>query len=271
MLSENDKLWRRGGIGGSDARTIAYGSANDWKALRDEKVNGIEPEFSDAQRLLMDMGHAIEPLCLNQVALRIDAHIVAQGQFMHQSDPFFRCTLDGMADDETPIECKFHTGDKSLEQLAEYYWPQLHHAMFVTGADRIHFGVIFGHYGRFEMETVDRDEPFLQSYLLKAYEFKHYLETGELLNETGSSVPAPNIIRGRDHVWPTSDNQVASLAVDWINNRSAATTFADAARGIKEAVPDDARTAKWVRDGVGILVKVNKAGSKSIQYLVEKA
>lgn len=272
MLSENDKLWRRGGIGGSDARTIAYGTPDAWKALRDEKVHGIEPDFSDATRLLMAMGHAIEPLCIEQMEKKLGQPMLAVNvQAMSQADPYFRCTLDAEWIDNRPVQCKFHTGDKSIEDLTEYYWPQLQHEMFVTGTDKLYFGVIFGHYGRFEMEIVDRDEDFLRSYLLKAFEFKHYVETGELLSQIDAPMPKPNVVRGRDHVWPTNDNEIASLAVDWINSRTPAATFADATKAIKAAVPEDARSAKWVRNGVGIVVKVNKAGSKSIQYLVESA
>lgn len=273
MLSKEDKAWRRLGIGGSDARTIFRGDGQAWAALRAEKVDGIEPEFSASTRLLMDMGNAIEPLCIEQAAKKLDAAIAMNVKCESKSDPFFRCTLDAVVRaDLTPIQCKFHTGDKSMEDLLSFYWPQLQHEMFVTATNKLHFAVIFGHYGRFEMETIERDQPFLDAYLLRAYQFKEYLETGKLPEGMqDASLPAPNIVRGRDHVWPTNDNQISSLAIDWINNREAATKFNNAVKAIKELVPDDARTAKWTREGAGILVKVSKAGAKTITACVDKA
>jgi predicted phage-related endonuclease len=271
MLTDEDKAWRRLGIGGSDARTIAYGDGDAWAKLRAEKVDGVEPEFSDAQRLLMAMGNAIEPLCFKQVVEKAGTAALSDVRYTSEADDFFRCTLDGITTDHIPIECKFHTGDKSIEDLSEFYWPQLQHNMFVVGADRLHFGVIFGHYGRFAMETVEKDQPFLDSYLLKAFQFREYLQTGQLPEGLSASMPKPNVVRGRDHVWPTNDNQISSLAVDWVNNREAATTFNNAVKAIKELVPEDARTAKWVRDGVGIMVSVSKSGAKTIKPCVEKA
>lgn len=272
MLSQEDKAWRRLGIGGSDARTIAYGSGDDWKRLRDEKVDGIEPEFSEAQRLLMDMGNAIEPLCIEQVAKKLDAAIAMNVKRESRSNPFFRCTLDAIVrSDLTPIQCKFHTGDKNIEELAEFYWPQLQHEMFVCDAEYLHFAVIFGHYGRFEMETVERDTAFIDSYLLKAFQFKEYLESGKLPDGMSMTMPKPNVVRGRDHVWPENSNEVASLAADWVNNRDGAKKFNDAAKALKDLVPEDARTAKWVKNGVGILIKVSKAGAKTITPHVEAA
>jgi predicted phage-related endonuclease len=270
MLTDEDKAWRRLGIGGSDARTIAYGDGDAWAKLRAEKVDGVEPEFSADQRLLMAMGNAIEPLCISETSRRLNKQLTPNVQAVNGTDEFFRCTLDAIDEANTPVQCKFHTGDKSIHDLAEFYWPQLQHEMFVTNKDKLHFSVIFGHYGRFEMETVERDQPFLDSYLLKAFQFREYLQTGQLPEGLSASMPKPNVVRGRDHVWPTNDNQISSLAVDWVNNREAAATFNNAVKAIKELVPEDARTAKWTRNGVGILVKVSKSGAKTITHCVEK-
>lgn len=270
MLTQEHKDWRRVGIGGSDARTIALGTGDDWAALRREKVEGIEPEFSKQTQLLMKLGNAVEPVCIAEAALRIGEPLEVDVRQESATDPFFRCTLDAKTITGLPVQCKFHTGDKSIEDLVEFYWPQLQHEMFVTDSNTLYFAVIFGHYGRFEMETVERDQLFLDSYLLRAFQFREYLKTGVLPDGMEESKPKANIVRGRDHVWPTNDNQVSSLAIDWINNKDAAKKFNDAVKAIKDLVPEDARSAKWVRDGVGIMVSVNKAGSKSIKEVVEK-
>jgi predicted phage-related endonuclease len=272
MLTEQDKQWRRLGIGGSDARTIAFGSGDQWKALRDEKVDGVEPVFSPSQRLLMDMGNAIEPLCIEQVSRQLGVALDVNVQREYAPDPFFRCTLDAITRELlVPIQCKFHTGDKSIEDLVEFYWPQLQHEMFVCGSDKLHFAVIFGHYGRFEMELVERDQLFLDSYILRAFEFKEYCETGVLPPNLETSKPKANIPRAREHVWPTNDNEIATLAIDWIENKEKAAKFDAAVKKLKELVPDDARSAKWVRNGAGIIITVNKAGAKSIKAHVEAA
>jgi predicted phage-related endonuclease len=270
MLTAEQKEWRRFGIGGSDARTIAFGNGNDWAALRAEKKDGFEPVFAAPQLLLMAMGHAIEPLCLDQVEAAGHPLAARDTQATYAADDFFRCTLDGLTVSGLPVQCKFHTGDKNIEQLVEYYWPQLQHEMLVTGQTQLIFGVIFGHYGRFELETVPLDQAFLDSYVVKAFEFRNYLVTGEL--PKGLEIKPPvNIVRGRDHVWSTNDNEVTQAAVDWIESREAADKFKNAADALKGLIPEDARSAKWVRNGVGVSVKVDKRGAKRISFVVEKA
>ena len=270
MLTADQKIWRRAGIGGSDARTVAFGGAQEWAALRNEKVEGIEPTFGDEQRLLMDMGHAIEPVCLDYFTAKVTALKQRDVPFTSALDPYFRCTLDGLTEAMDPVQCKFHTGDKRLGELIEYYWPQLQHELFVTGAPKLHMAVIFGHYGRFEHEEVAPDQAFLDTYIARAFQFKAYVETG-VLPDGMRLFPKANIPRVREHVWPVNDNEVADAAVTWLGNAGAAKRYEDAAKVIKAAVPDDAKAAKWLRDGVGIRVTVDKRGAKKIASHVETA
>ena len=135
MLTNEQIEKRRKGIGGSDARTIMYGDHEDWQALYNEKIHGTKPTFTAQQKLFMAMGHAIEPLCLEKFAAEVkplqkpkSTDPVAQMRYW-AADPFFFFSPDGITTDSHSVQCKFHTGDKSIIELAEFYAPQLLHEM----------------------------------------------------------------------------------------------------------------------------------------------
>jgi hypothetical protein len=279
MLSEFDRNWRRAGIGGSDARAIASGVPAQWKALRLEKLGIVEPMFDKQQQLLMAMGSALEAVALDYVDANIEKVVRRGIQTMWSSDEYFRCTLDGLTLSTTPVQCKFHSGDKTIDDLVDYYWPQLQHELLVTGSGELMFAVLFGHYGRFVSETVLRDAEFIAAYQLRCFEFKHYVATNQLpadmaaaveADGPGSSVGAvkQNVPRLRDHVWPADDNEIAAAATSWIDNRQPSIDFDAATTTLKEKVPDDARSATWLRNGIGVKVNVNKRGAKSVQLAV---
>jgi len=269
VLTADHAKWRQAGIGGSDARVIAGGTAEEWAALKAEKIDGVRPVFTKEQRFLMDMGSAVEPIILNY----LDEHIIKvalRNQPSHmKADPYFRCTLDGVTELNQPVECKFHTGAKDLDELQEFYWPQLQHELLVTGAKSLVFAVAFGQWGRFGHVLVEPDREFQNAYMMRALLFKKYCwEGGDLPEDLRSSDPQvipQNVPRLRDHVWPASDNQIADLATKWLETQSVAQLFKEADAGLKKQVPEDCRSATWVRDGRGIKITVNKAGSKSIK------
>ena len=269
MLTPSDLTWRRKGIGGSDARIIAKGDAGEWAALRHEKLTGEAKPIDKQTQLLFDLGHAIEAVCLDHFSSRVEA-VTARGiKAESLLDPYFRCMLDGLTADKKVIEAKAHFMDRNIEDLLETYWPQLQHQMFVTATKEMYFAVIFGHYARFENETVKRDENFLEGYQIKAYQFKAYVETGVLPD--GMAIPLPvNIERKRDHVWPVGDNVVAPLAAAWLDNMAAQAIAVQAEKDLKAVVPDDCRTASWTGDdGRGLTIKIDKSNRKSLrQHMV---
>ena len=171
---------RRKGIGGSDANTIMWGDAAQWKALYEEKVNGVQPVFPQSRMDLMEMGHAMEPLTLKWFAR--EHHplkpIPADHVIEWQVDPFFFFTPDGITQGGIPVQAKFHTGDRNILDLAEMYAAQLAHEMLCANTSQCFLAVTFGHYGRRQHLPVDQDTTALEVYLQRAMAFKHYMQTG---------------------------------------------------------------------------------------------
>ena len=266
MLTSEQIEKRRKGIGGSDARTIMFGGPEDWQELYDQKVHGKKLEFPLDRQLLIDLGHVAEPLCLAMYDKKVAPLEQLQPEHMiyWKVDPFFFFTPDGIrAGDGQAVQCKFHSGDRSIIDLAEYYAPQVLHEMMCLGQSKGHLAVIFGHYGRFMHIEVERDDAVLERYIMRAMEFKQYLITGELPETMAAAVEKIAVPRQRDHVWDTGDNMVATLCMDIIENVAASVKFDEALGGLKKICPTDARSAKWVgHDGRGVMMKIAKNGSK---------
>ncbi len=259
--------WRRQGLGASEARIVVGSDPVAWEALRDEKLTGTAAPVADSLRLLFDLGHAVEPVILDHFD-RTVMPVVNRGIMIESGlDPWFRMTADGIAQDARLIEVKSHWMKKDFSELKEQYWPQIQHQLFVTQTDSLYFTVLFGHYARFEYEQVEVDQPFVEAYKLRAYLFKEYLETGVLPEGMQQdNMPAPQVERGRHHTWPTDSNEISVLANDWIDNHEAAKKAAKAEKDLKAAVPVDAISATWKNaEGKGVIVKVDRAGKKSLR------
>lgn len=273
MLSTEQMAFRGKGIGGSDASIVMYGDGKAWQALADQKKGLAEPKFSKAQRRLMDMGNAIEPLCLkwfnedyatlrpivNPMTLCVEWKVA----------PLFRCILDGMTlDSKTPVQCKFHVGEKTIDELADYYLPQLQHEIMVTGADQIWLAVVYGRWGQFKAVEVERNSDFIDTYQMRALAFERFWKEGVLPKDMAipQQVDA-DIKRLRDHVWEPMDNMVMPLATDWLHAKDAAGTLDDLGKQLKKLFPADARSAKWINGRHGIIMKKNKAGTISLSSI----
>jgi hypothetical protein len=272
-LSTEHLEWRSLGIGGSDARVIAEGNAEQWQALKAEKVEGIRPVFSPDQRFRMDLGSACEPVLLRQLhdwVMPLGEHGV---RVVFPSDPYLRCTLDALTLTGKPVQVKMHFGSDDLEGLADYYYAQLQHELMVTGESELVFAAGFGHWGRFEHMIVSASRPYQDAYYALARKFIAFCWGNQPLPESFTQGEEAKLVsdrpRLRDHVWPEGDNLIAPLARDWIDKRVAADDFKKAESALKKAVPDDARSAVWVgADKIGLKITVNKAGAKSVKVHV---
>jgi predicted phage-related endonuclease len=268
IFTAEQRAFRDQGIGGSDARTVMYGDGKSWADLVAEKKQSIQPRFPRSTRRLMDLGHAIEPLTLAWFAEDYEALRQTDFQMSWDLEPLFRVTLDGITVSGQPVQAKFHSGDRRIEELADHYTPQLQHEMLVTDAGRIWLAVTFGRYGQFRAIEVERDEGYLDTYKGRALQFRHFWNTGELpADMTPPAKPAASIRQLRDHVWPASDNLIGVLAGRWLEVKAAADGLDAAARELKAQFPDDARSAKWIADGRGIAMKRNRSGVVSLSAL----
>jgi len=268
-LSAQEIQTRRNHIGGSDAKTVLEGDGAAWKALYDEKINNILPAFPPARQLLMDMGAAIEPLCLREFNRKIPL-APAVRHFIWKDDPILAFSPDALtAEDRSVVQCKFHTGDQTILELAETYKAQLIHEMICSDTKRMWLAVIFGHYGRFQHMEIKFDQDLADVYLMRAMEFKYYLRTGELPEGFATDpvdIPGLKVERKRDHVWPSGDNEVAPICQQLIDNMSQATMFEAALTEIKKIIKRkeyaDCGSLTWRDpDGYGVTFKLDARGA----------
>lgn len=273
MLTDAQMRFRDKGIGGSDAKTVMYGEAKDWITLAAEKRGEQQPKFTKQQRRLMDMGNAIEPLCLQWFAqdykplrpVRTELDLCREWKLA----PLFRCIFDGItSDDGIPVQCKFHTGEKEIDDLADYYMPQLQHEMLVANKPTIWLAAVFGRWGAFKAVEVEADTAFQDVYQMRALAFEHFWKTGEFPKDmTPPPVATASVKVLRDHVWPAGDNTISPLALQWLNAKHYADELDGFARQLKAQFPEDARSAKWYSGEHGVLMKKNRAGVISLTAL----
>ena len=276
-LTEAELQARRKGIGGSDAKVIVGNDSKAWAALKDEKINDVRTQFDPDSRFRMDLGTAVEPVILDRLHDQAVKLTTRGKSVSFEAAPRFRCTLDAETVHGFPVETKFHTGAKTIDELVDFYFPQLQHTLLVTGASSLFFAVAFGMYGRFEFTTVSQDAAYQNAYLERGLMFVQYcwhdgpLPEGMTASGAVGTVLAPSVPRVRHHVWPTGNNEIADLAGKWLENADKVAIFTKAAADLKEATPRDATTATWLgADGVGIKITINKAGAKSIKPHVQR-
>ena len=266
-LTEAELQNRRKYIGGSDAKVVLQGDAKAWQALRAEKVDDVRPSFDQKTQLLFDVGQAVEPLILREFDRKVPILQVVQHQ-VWKTDPILAFTPDAItAERREVVQAKFHSGDQSILDLAETYKAQLTHEMLVSNTSRIWLAVIFGHYTRFQHMEVQRDEALVEQYLMKAMEFKQYWATGVLPESMVDEISTMNVPRKRDHVWHVSDNFVAPLCTEIMDNMAQAIIYEDALEKMKKHIKAkkeflDCGSLLWRNaEGYGVQFKPDSRGA----------
>lgn len=251
-------------VGASDAKIIAYGDESDWSELRERILTQSGLKVSLNQRFLMDLGTVVEPVTMARFSDTVCRVERQQVPVALVTDNRIGATLDGVAEDGRPVEAKFHTGDKDIWELADYYNPQLQHQMLLHGSNRMHFTVTFGRYGKFEAIEIDENLDFQSAYLERLMTFIEYLDTGEEPDIEPVEKPAPP--QPRTHNWTKADNEITSLCIDYIENADPAETFEKAKKELKAMFPDDYTQAIWTGDGDQLVMKKDRRGAIRITH-----
>ena len=265
-LTREQRLWRAQGVGASDAEAIMKATPKAWEKLAESKRNPLAEDDGD-KALLPMLGHAVEPVCLEWFHRTVEPLMATTIQVEYPAEPYIRCTLDGVTADGIPVEAKFHAMNKTIDEMVQWKWPQLQHQMFVAERDVAFLAVIFGHYGKFETAKVQRDQAWIEQYLLRVFAFREFQETG-VFNGEPLAIGEPKVFGAKIHVWEPGDNVVAPAAVDFLDCREPAARYENAKEIIKKALPDDARMATWVRGKDGIKVRRSKSGAVTIEPMV---
>jgi putative phage-type endonuclease len=166
------RVWRRDGIGASDAAAIMgespFKSQNE---LLREKLGAV---FCTPPNAAMARGNELEP--------EARGHYVAMtGRSMNpaciQSTQFawLRASLDGLTssqDSAVEIKCgkmAYHTTSKT-GMVPSYYYGQLQHILAVTGFEAIDYWCYWPGFTPLLL-TIPRDRPYIERLLVREQEF----------------------------------------------------------------------------------------------------
>ena len=257
MLTEEQKLFRMGGLGGSDANIIMGGDDEKLLNLWLEKRGDREHEdLSDV--LIVQMGNWTEPYNRAWFEKKTGRKVTDAGdQRICLDYPFMLCTLDGMTDNgKTLWEAKHVMGFTKANEVVAKYAPQLHHNMIVTGTKMSTLSVFFGNHA-WESFDVPYDDAFGQELIEAEKNFWDCVQNGVEPVVVSGKYAGP-IERKVDF---EGNNMWANFASEFIFNMDAAGRYDKAKDGLKKLVPADAVEAK----GHGIIATRAKNGALTIK------
>lgn len=246
------------GIGGSDAAKIMSG---DWFELWEQKTGRRAPE---------DLSHILQPM-LGAYTEPFNAHWFTQetgipvstencDHLIHPVHKFMRANLDGICPNAA-FEAKHVSAFAKEDEIVTRYYPQCQHLMEVTGAELIYLSVIFGNQ-KWAYFDIPADAEYLEELVGREAEFWGYVEQDKPPPQQDAVVINIAFDDMRE-VDLTGNNQWASGAADWLEHRSAAKTFNDAVKSIKELVEPDVKLAH----GHGIKATRAKNGAITLREM----
>lgn len=266
-LTDAQKAARANSLGGSDANILMGG--DEAAILNLWQVKTGQAESEDLSRVLpVVMGQFTEPLNIYWFEQETGRMVSHEGESRsHAEHSFMACTLDGLtttADLLLPavFEAKHVNAFSKIEEVEQRYMPQIHHNMAVCGVGHAVLSVFIGTM-TWAFTEVALDEWYLAELIDRERSFWDAVQTKELPPFL-KPVVAPVAASEWRTVSMQGNNAWASLAVDWLDNKTAAGKFDKAAEGLKKLVEADVGTAS----GHGI--KITRAKNKALTIRAEK-
>jgi hypothetical protein len=233
---------RQGFIGGSDATKIMRG---DWYDLWMIKTGRNKPDdLTDV--LPVQLGILTENFNLNWFEKQHDK-MVQNHQFEYQrtyNGVPYKGTIDGtVSGTNALIEAKHTHGQNTMDNVIEYYMPQIQLYMWLAEAEGCYMSVIFGN-NKWETAYVSSDNSY-QSVLLDACaDFWGHVEADDEPIGFNQPIQADiNRIAIDDMVKrdATTDNEFVDAAITYINYKQHNAVFENAKKTLKEMVADNER------------------------------
>lgn len=257
-LTDEQKAKRRDSIGGSDANIIMSGDDAKIYRLWQDKTGKTEPE-NLAGVLPVIMGQFTEPLNIYWFERQTQRLVTDEGkEITDVAAPWRTCTLDGLTDRQTAVfEAKHVNAFSKEDEVLAKYQPQLHHNMAVCGLEQAVLSVFLGTI-KYMHRDVDLD-PFYAELLMESEEAFWQAVQADVPPVSLPEIAAPVA----QSEWRTVDmqgnNEWASFAADWLENKVAKAKFEKADKGMKGLVEAD------VGEAAGHGVKVKRAKNNSLR------
>lgn len=154
---------RRGGIGGSDASTIA--GVNRWGSRYELWLDKTGRAHEQAETPAMRMGRLLEPVVAQMFTEDTGIRTRRAGLMASRTRPWQRVSLDDLTEDGGILECKTTNWRLADEwddgQVADHAEVQVQHALAVTGRTHAWVAVLID--GRdFRFERVERNDHLIE-------------------------------------------------------------------------------------------------------------
>lgn len=149
MLTKEELLFRKTGIGGSDAAAVV--SLSEWSSPVDvyfSKVRDNEDRPTEA----MKRGNILEPFVKRLCEYKLGCSFDKKSMIRSNDKPFMIANLDGWIDQEKAVvelktadySQKSKWGEEGTDEIPREYLIQSAHYSSVLGAKKSYIGVLFG-------------------------------------------------------------------------------------------------------------------------------
>ena len=230
---------RMGFIGGSDCVKIMQGN---WLELWKIKT-GREKPADLSRNLAVQMGIHTEDFNLSWFEAERNVTVTGQ-QTEFKADvggiPVVG-TVDGMLD-RNIVECKHTNRFNKMNNVIEYYMPQLQLYMHIADVDGAYLSVIFGN-SEWDSVHVERDENYFNSMWTVVSDFWGYVQRDEEPIGVTAPVLDQNSIAVDEMVMrdASRDNAFVDAAITYINGYEHNRVFENAKKNLKAMVADNER------------------------------
>ena len=202
------------GLGATDTPKILglskYGTA---LTVWESKVNPGQRDKSSLPAWLgMQLQSTVAELYTSATGWRVRA---ATKQYRHPVHEFILCHLDYKVwgDPMTLVECKTRAymkgwGADGSTDIPPDVWAQVQHEMWVTGAERCHVAVLFGHH-TFRVYPIPYDETFITTLRTTLTNFWHFNVEPRIPPDAGAN-DGPNLSKA----YPKDDGDVLTATAE---------------------------------------------------------
>ena len=230
---------RKGFIGGSDCVKIMQGN---WLELWQIKTGRVEPEDL-FRNLAVQLGNCTEDFNFEWFEHEHDC-VLSNHQHEYE-DMIGPVPAKGMIDAKWAtriVEAKHTNPYKNMDDVIEYYMPQIQMYCHLADADGAYFSVIFGN-SRWESAYVSYNKSYFDSMWTVVSDFWGYVVRDE--EPVGVDTPAISIDKvevdnmvKRD---ASTDNQFIDASITYINGYEHNRVFENAKKDLKQMVGDNER------------------------------
>lgn len=263
-LTEKQIKDRQGKLTASQIGILIRGDESElinlWREVSGDP-QAVQPNFDN--NWPVQLGTITETLNLNWYMKKYGA-VSRRGEVVTHENGWSACTLDGWSDDyDCPIEAKHVIQYKKLNDVLDWYSPQMHWQGYVTKSTRVAASIIIGALEP-DVQFIPMDQNYMHAIVKRAEAFMECVRT----MTPPCKIPEPPVpVRPDDYITLdyTGDNRWSDAAANWLTNKDAYDKFEAAKKSIKDIMPPNCGFGS----GYGIKAKRSKNGAITIKEMEE--